>query len=51
MKKQLIRATATAVLATGLTAGMASFAAADINTTGNGSQNTEKLLQATQHTL
>jgi hypothetical protein len=42
MKKQLIRATATAVLATGLTAGFASFAAADINTTGNGSQNSEK---------
>jgi hypothetical protein len=43
MKKQLIRATATAVLATGLTAGFASFAAADnLNVTGPGSQNTVK---------
>jgi len=42
MKKQLIRATATAVLATGLTAGFASFAAADVSNTGYGSQNQVK---------
>jgi hypothetical protein len=41
MKKQLIRATASAVLAAGLTAGFAGFAAADINTTGPQSNNTE----------